>query len=68
VRRRRRTDNEEPENTAIEIAIDGFGCFTGWAHRNFMFFRMRVTRGWQRRDVFVAMGLLSQSQKESKNY
>jgi hypothetical protein len=33
-----------------------------------MFFEMRVTRGWQRREVFVAMGLLSQSQKESKNY
>jgi hypothetical protein len=29
---------------------------------------MRVTRDWQRRDKFVATGLLSQSQKESKNY
>jgi hypothetical protein len=61
VRRRRRTDNEEPKDTAIEIAIDGFECFTGWAHRNFMSNdEMRVTRDWQRRDKLVATGLLSQ--------
>jgi hypothetical protein len=59
VRRRRKTDDEEPKKTAIEIARYGFGCFTGWAHQHLKpYDEMRVTRGWQRRGNFAAMGLL----------
>ena len=28
-------DDDEPKKTAIEIARNGFGCFTGWAHQHF---------------------------------
>jgi hypothetical protein len=46
------------DKTADEIARDGFGCFTGWAHHNFKLCEMRVTRGWQRCGKTAAMGLL----------
>jgi hypothetical protein len=38
------------KTTAIEIARDGFGCFTGWAHQHLKpYDEMRVAKDWQRR-------------------
>src|SRR5262245_7435331 len=45
---RRMTNSRLRRETADEIARDGSGCFTGWAHHFSKPRTMRVTRGWQR--------------------